>query len=107
MPDIYLDYNATAPVHPEVLEAMRPYLTEKFGNPSSLHSFGREAKVAVEDAREKVAKLINAHPSEIYFTSCGSESDNWAIKGILGANKNNGFETSTEAQSRSKLTIKK
>ena len=90
MPDIYLDYNATAPIHPEVLEAMRPYLTEKFGNPSSLHSFGREAKVAVEDAREKVAKLINAHPSEIYFTSCGSESDNWAIKGILWANKNKG-----------------
>ena len=51
MPEIYLDYNATAPVHPEVLEAMQPYLTEKFGNPSSLHSFGREAKVAVEDAR--------------------------------------------------------
>ena len=90
MPDIYLDYNATAPIHPEVLEAMQPYLTEKFGNPSSLHSFGREAKVAVEEAREKVAKLINAHPSEIYFTSCGSESDNWAIKGILWANKNKG-----------------
>jgi len=90
MPEVYLDYNATAPVHPEVLEAMQPYLTEKFGNPSSLHSFGREAKVAVEDAREKVAKLINAHPSEIYFTSCGSESDNWAIKGILWANKNKG-----------------
>lgn len=90
MPEIYLDYNATAPIHPEVLEAMQPYLTEKFGNPSSLHSFGREAKVAVEDAREKVAKLINAHPSEIYFTSCGSESDNWAIKGILWANKNKG-----------------
>lgn len=97
MPEVYLDYNATAPVHPEVLEAMQPYLTEKFGNPSSLHSFGREAKVAVEEAREKVAKLINAHPSEIYFTSCGSESDNWAIKGILSANKNNGFD---------KLTIK-
>ncbi|EQB63941.1 MAG: hypothetical protein RBG1_1C00001G1520 [candidate division Zixibacteria bacterium RBG-1] len=90
MPEIYLDYNATAPIHPEVLEAMQPYLTEKFGNPSSLHSFGREAKVAVEEAREKVAKLINAHPSEIYFTSCGSESDNWAIKGILWANKNKG-----------------
>lgn len=90
MPEIYLDYNATAPIHPEVLEAMQPYLTDKFGNPSSLHSFGREAKVAVEDAREKMAKLINAHPSEIYFTSCGSESDNWAIKGILGANRNKG-----------------
>lgn len=90
MREIYLDYNATAPIHPEVLEAMQPYLTKKFGNPSSLHSFGREAKVAIEEAREKVAKLINAHSSEIYFTSCGSESDNWAIKGILGANKNKG-----------------
>ncbi len=87
MPEVYLDYNATAPVHPEVLEAMQPYLAEKFGNPSSLHSFGREAKVAIEEAREKVAKLINAHSSEIYFTSCGSESDNWAIKGVLSANK--------------------
>src|SRR3990170_1474881 len=90
MPEIYLDYNATAPVHPEVLEVIQPYLTEKFGNPSSLHSFGREAKVAIEEAREKVAKLINAHSSEIYFTSCGSESDNWGIKGVLWANKNKG-----------------
>ncbi len=90
MPEVYLDYNATAPVHPEVLEAMQPFLTEKFGNPSSLHSFGRETKVAIEEAREKVAKLVNAHPSEIYFTSCGSESDNWAIKGILQANNKGG-----------------
>jgi cysteine desulfurase len=90
MRKIYLDHNATTPVHPEVVEAMLPYLKEKFGNASSIHSFGREAKVALEDAREKVAKLLNCAPSEIYFTSGGTESDNLAVKGVAFANRNKG-----------------
>jgi cysteine desulfurase len=90
MRSIYLDHNATTPVHSEVLEEMLPYLKEKFGNASSIHSFGREAKVALEDAREKVAKLFNCAPSEIYFTSGGTESDNLAIKGVAFANRRKG-----------------
>ena len=81
---IYLDNNATTRVAPEVLDAMQPYLSEFFGNPSSAHTLGREMKRAVEHSREQVANLIGAaDPSEIVFTSCGSESDNWAIRGIL------------------------
>ena len=81
---IYLDNNATTRVAPEVLHAMQPYLSEFFGNPSSAHSLGREMKRAVEQSREQVASLIGAaEPSEIVFTSCGSESDNWAIRGVL------------------------
>ncbi len=81
---IYLDNNATTRVAPEVLNAMQPYLSEFFGNPSSAHSLGREMKRAVEQSREQVASLIGAaEPSEIVFTSCGSESDNWAIRGVL------------------------
>ncbi|KPK74985.1 MAG: cysteine desulfurase [candidate division Zixibacteria bacterium SM23_73] len=87
---IYLDHNATTPVHPEVLEAMLPYYKDKFGNASSIHDFGREVKVALEDSREKVAKLINASPNEIYFTSGGTESDNLAIKGTGFANRKKG-----------------
>ncbi len=87
---IYLDHAATTPVAPEVLEAMIPYFNELYGNASSLHSFGREAKVAIEDARSKVARLINAEPSEIYFTSGGTESDNLALKGIALRNKTRG-----------------
>ncbi len=79
---IYFDHNATTPVRPEVLEAMLPYFGERFGNASSVHTFGREARRALEDAREKVAKAINAQPSEIVFTSGGTEADNTAIKGI-------------------------
>ena len=83
---IYLDNNATTRVAPEVLEAMRPYLSDLFGNPSSGHTVGRQMKRAVEDAREQVAFLIGAaDPSQIVFTSCGSESDNWAIKGVLAS----------------------
>jgi len=81
---IYLDYNATTPIFPEVAEAMKPYLTE-FGNPSSNHPYGRKCKQAVELARQQVARLINAHPSEIYFCSCGTEADNWAIWGAISA----------------------
>ncbi|HWF87193.1 MAG TPA: cysteine desulfurase NifS [Pyrinomonadaceae bacterium] len=81
---IYLDNNATTRVAPEVLDAMQPYLSEYFGNPSSAHALGREMKRAVDHAREQVAKLIGAgETSEIVFTSCGSESDNWAIRSAL------------------------
>ncbi len=81
---IYLDNNATTRVAPEVLDAMQPYLSEFFGNPSSAHSLGREMKRAIERSREQVASLIGAaETNEIVFTSCGSESDNWAIRGVL------------------------
>ena len=81
---IYLDNNATTRVAPEVLDAMQPYLSEFFGNPSSAHTLGREMKRAIEDSRERVASLLGAdETSEIVFTSCGSESDNWAIRGVL------------------------
>lgn len=83
---IYLDNNATTRVAPEVLEAMLPYLSEFFGNPSSAHTLGRTMKQAVEQAREQVATLLGvADTSEIVFTSCGSESDNWAIRGALAS----------------------
>jgi cysteine desulfurase len=83
---IYLDNNATTRVAPEVLDAMRPYLDEIFGNPSSAHTLGREMKRAVEHSREQVASLIGAAEiDEIVFTSCGSESDNWAIRGVLAS----------------------
>ena len=83
---IYLDNNATTRVAPEVIEAMQPYLSEFFGNPSSAHTLGRTMKQAVEQAREQVATLIGAaEASEIVFTSCGSESDNWAIRGALAS----------------------
>jgi len=81
---IYLDNNATTRIAPEVAEAMLPYLTKFFGNPSSAHALGREMKQAVENARQEVAELIGAaDTSEVVFTSCGSESDNWAINGAL------------------------
>lgn len=85
MKKIYLDYNATTPLHPEVLEAMLPYFKEKFGNASSIHGFGREAKVALEDAREKVVEIIGVSSSEIFFTSGGTEADNLAVKGTAFA----------------------
>ena len=84
---IYLDNNATTRVAPEVFEAMRPYLTNHYGNPSSAHALGRETRAAVEAARAQVAQLLGANdPSEIVFTSGGSESDNWAIAGFLEQN---------------------
>lgn len=88
---IYLDNNATTPVHPEVLEAMLPYFKEIFGNPSSIHWFGQQAHIAVENAREKVAELIGADDtSEIIFTSGGTEANNLAIKGVAFALKEKG-----------------
>src|SRR3990172_5904518 len=82
---VYLDYNATTPLAPEVLEVMLPYFREEFGNPSSIHSFGQRAKAALYDARERVASLIGASPNEILFTSGGTEADNLAILGVLEA----------------------
>ncbi|UZE93933.1 MAG: cysteine desulfurase NifS [Candidatus Pacearchaeota archaeon] len=87
---IYLDHAATTPVDSEVLKAMQPYFSEKFGNASSLHSFGQEARQAVENSRKTAAKFLNAKPVEIIFTSGGTESDNLALKGIAFANKNRG-----------------
>ena len=81
MRNVYLDYSATTPVKEEVLKEMIPYFTEKFGNPSSLYDMGLESKEAVDKARQQVATLINADPSEIYFTAGGTEADNWAVFG--------------------------
>lgn len=83
MKRIYFDHNATSPVHPGVKDAMLPFLTVKFGNPSSIHWAGREVREHVEEARKQVAALINAKPAEVFFTAGGSEGDNMAIKGIL------------------------
>ena len=90
MKSIYLDYAATTPADPAVVKAMLPYFTEHFGNPSSLHSFGQEAKRAVETARASVASLIGAQAGEIVFTSGGTESDNFALKGAVAARKEKG-----------------
>lgn len=87
---VYMDYAATTYTKPEVLEEMLPYFTEFYGNPSSIYSISRETKKAIDKARNRVAKAINADPTEIYFTGGGSEADNWAIKGIALANKNKG-----------------
>ena len=90
MKRIYLDYAATTPTRPEVVEEMLPCFSSNFGNPSSIHSFGQEARGAVEEAREKVAALIGARSEEIVFTSGGTEADNFALKGMLGMGKSNG-----------------
>ncbi len=88
--NIYLDNAATTPVAPEVLTAMMPFFGNFFGNPSSLHAFGQDARRAMESARAEIAGLINADPDEIVFTSGGTESDNFAIKGVAGANRDRG-----------------
>ena len=96
---IYLDNNATTQVAPEVLDAMQPYLSKFYGNPSSAHTLGREMKQAVERAREQVAELLGAaDPSEIIFTSCGSESDNWAIRGVLAADPSKRHIVTTQVE---------
>lgn len=87
---IYADNAATTAIAPEVLASMMPYLTEQYGNPSSIYSLGQQSKTAIEDARERVASLFNAEKSEIYFTASGTEADNWAIKGAARANRNKG-----------------
>lgn len=90
MRQVYLDYSATTPVKEEVLKEMLPYFTEHFGNPSSLYAKGLESKEAVDKARAQVASLIHATPKEIYFTGCGSESDNWAVFSVADALKDKG-----------------
>jgi len=87
---IYMDHSATTFVKPEVLEAMIPYFTEHFGNPSSIYGIARDSKKAIDVARLQTAKALGADPDEIYFTSGGSESDNWAIKGVALANRKRG-----------------
>jgi cysteine desulfurase len=82
---VYLDYAATTPVDPRVLERMLPYFSEVFGNPSSVHAYGQRAEAALEEAREEVSRCLNCHPEEVIFTSCGSESDNLALRGAAFA----------------------
>jgi cysteine desulfurase len=82
---IYLDYSATTPVDSRVVEAMMPYFSASFGNPSSVHRYGQAAEAAVDSARESVASVLTCEPEEILFTSCGSESDNLAIRGAAYA----------------------
>jgi cysteine desulfurase len=94
---IYMDHAATTPFHPEVTEAMLPYLGERFGNPSSVYEEGREARKAVEAARSQVAEALGADPSEIYFTSGGTEADNLAVLGTIRANRKKGDHVITTA----------
>ncbi len=97
MKHIYLDHASTTPVRPDVVEAMTPYLTEHFGNPSSIYPLGQEASDAVAAARETLAGIIGATPREIFFTSGGTESDNWALKGFARANAAKGRHIITSA----------
>jgi len=94
---IYLDYAATTPTHPEVMKAMLPYFTESFGNPSSIHSLGQEAKDAVERARSTVAALIGAKSEEIVFTGSGTEADNFAVKGVALSRQGKGNHVITSS----------
>jgi cysteine desulfurase len=94
---IYLDYNATTPVRPEVLEALLPYYRDQFGNPSSVHWAGRQVAGAVEKAREQVAALLNCSPAEVVFLSCGTEADNMSLKGTVDALKAKGNHIITTA----------
>ena len=94
---IYMDNAATTRVTEPVMQAMLPYLTEIYGNPSSVHAFGRDARRALDTARAQVAKALNAKPNEIYFTGCGTESDNWAIRGTAYARREKGNHIITSA----------
>jgi len=90
MRKVYLDHNATTPVHPEVFEAMKPFIGERFGNASSIHQAGREARAGLEEARDTIADILGCKAAEIYFTSGGTESDNFAVKGTAFANRGSG-----------------
>lgn len=87
---INMDHVAASPILPEVVDTMIPFLREKYGNPSSMHGLGEEVTEAIDESREKVAELINARPTEIIFTSGGTESNNWALKGVMQANRSKG-----------------
>ena len=87
---IYFDNAATTPIRPDVYEAMKPYIENFYGNASSVYKIARESKKAIDKAREQVAKALNADPAEIFFTGCGSESDNWVLKGVAAALKDKG-----------------
>ena len=87
---VYMDNAATTRVTEPVFEAMQPYFCECYGNPSSVHAFGRASKKAIDRAREQVAQAIGAKPGEIYFTGCGTESDNWAVRGCAYARRDRG-----------------
>ena len=91
---VYLDHNASTPVHPEVIDAMLPYFGERFGNPSSVHAFGREAREGLDTARQQIAHFLSVGKDEIVFTSGGTESDNMAIKGVAQAHKKGHIITS-------------
>jgi cysteine desulfurase len=97
MRPIYLDYNATTPIDPEVAAAMLPYIREHFGNPSSSHAFGVAARKGVENARRQMAELLNCSPAEVLFTSGGTESNNHAIKGAAGVHRGKGNHIITSA----------
>ena len=97
MSSIYLDYNATTPIDPQVAEAMLPFIDRHFGNPSSSHSFGAAAKAAVDEAREQVAQMLGCQADEIIFTSGGTEANNFAIKGVAGAYRRKGNHIITSA----------
>lgn len=90
MKKVYLDYAATTPLDSRVLKVMLPYFSQNFGNPSSIHLWGQEARKAVEEAREKVAQILNCLPEEVYFTGTTTTSDNLAIQGVMRALKNKG-----------------
>ncbi len=91
---VYLDHNASTPVHPEVVEAMLPYFHDRFGNPSSVHTFGREAREGMETARERIARFLRVGKDEVVFTSGGTESDNFAVKGVAMARRQGHIITS-------------
>ncbi len=97
MKRIYLDYAATTPTHPEVVKAMLPYFTDRFGNPSSIYSYGQEAKEVLEEARKTVASFLGARDDEIVFTGSGTEADNFALEGVAFANENKGNHIITSA----------
>lgn len=100
---IYLDYNATTPLRPEVLEAMLPYFQRHFGNPSSVHGVGRQAKRGVEEARERIAELLHCRPAEVLFTSGGTESNNLALTGVRDALRHKGSHIITTAIEHSSI----
>ncbi|KQC05103.1 MAG: cysteine desulfurase NifS [Methanoculleus sp. SDB] len=94
---IYMDHSATTPTHPDVVAAMLPYFTERFGNPSSLYRLAGTSRKALQEARGRVARALGASPSEVFFTAGGTESDNWAIKGVAFANRQRGRHIITSA----------